>query len=156
MLNRVASAAGVAHSVVTGFGTRQVPPPTPGTAQAAADQAAYDVEAHVEMLDRLALDAEIVTSLTVLQGTSWAPPHVANDVNRAINDEIAAWVAAHPTRLIGSFTLPLQSRELTLEELHRCVTDLNMTWCSFRRPSAATTSARWSTATCGRRSPSSG
>lgn len=127
MLNRAASAAGAAHSVVTGFGTRQMPPPTPGTAQAAADQAAYDVEAHVEMLDRLALDAEIVTSLTVLQGTSWAPPHVANDLNRAINDEIAAWVATHPTRLIGSFTLPLQSRELTLAELHRCVTDLNMT-----------------------------
>jgi aminocarboxymuconate-semialdehyde decarboxylase len=125
MLERDAAEAGVPHSVVTGFGTRQLPPAPPGSAQESAERAGYDPAVHVEMLDRLGLDAEVVSSMTVMQGTSWASPSREAELNRKINDEIARWVSEQPTRMIGTFTLPLQSRDGSLEEMARCVGELN-------------------------------
>jgi hypothetical protein len=111
MRERTASAAGIAHSVVTGFGARSLPPAAPGTAQGMADLSSYDAAMHVEMLDGLQLDAEIVSSMTVRQGTARAASELAHDLNRRIDDEIALWVKMQPTRIIGSFTLPLQARD---------------------------------------------
>ncbi|MBV9196956.1 MAG: amidohydrolase family protein [Solirubrobacterales bacterium] len=126
MLERTASEAGAPHSVVTGFGARSLPPPVPGSAQARADRAGYDVELHIEMLDQLALDAEVLSSLTVMQGTGWASPEQAHDLNRRVNDAIATWASEHPTRIVGSFTLPLPSRERSIAELERCAGELEM------------------------------
>jgi aminocarboxymuconate-semialdehyde decarboxylase len=127
MVERTAWEAGVAHSVVTGFGARPLPPAEPGSAQERAERAGHDPEVHVAMLDELGLDAEVLSSMTVMQGTSWAAPEVEDELNRGINDEIARWTAEHPTRMVGSFTLPLQSRERSLRELRRCTDDLGMT-----------------------------
>lgn len=127
MLERTAAEAGISHSVVTGFGARPLPPAAPGSAQEMAERAGYDPAAHVDMLDRLGLDAELVSSMTVMQGTSWAPPEVEHELNVRINDEIARWVTRHPTRMVGSFTLPLQSHERSLRELARCTDELGMT-----------------------------
>jgi aminocarboxymuconate-semialdehyde decarboxylase len=91
-----------------------------------AERAGYDVERHVEMLDRLELDAEVLSSLTVIQGTAWAEPEPALDLNCRVNDPIASWVATYPTRIVGSFTLPLQSRDLREAELDRCTSELGM------------------------------
>jgi aminocarboxymuconate-semialdehyde decarboxylase len=126
MLESVAAAAGAPHSVVTGFGARQMPPAPPGSAQENAERAGFDPAVHIEMLDRLGLDAEVLSSMTVMQGTSWAGPSEERGLNRRINDEIARWVGEHPTRMIGSFTLPLKSRDRSLEEMDRCVTELGM------------------------------
>lgn len=46
VLESVAAAAGLAHSVVTGFGTRQMPPAPPGSAQENAERAGYDPAVH--------------------------------------------------------------------------------------------------------------
>lgn len=127
MLERTASDAGTAHSVVTGFGARTLPTAEPGTAQEMAERAGNDPALHIAMLDRLELDAEVLSSMTVMQGTSWALPELEDDLNRGINDEIARWVVEHPTRMVGSFTLPLQSGALSLRELDRCITELGMT-----------------------------
>jgi aminocarboxymuconate-semialdehyde decarboxylase len=126
MMERQAAAAGVPHSVVTAFGARKMPPAAPGSAQEMAERAGFDPAAHIEMLDRLGLDAEVVSSMTVMQGTSWAEPAVEDELNRGINDEIARWVSAHPTRMVASFTLPLQSHDASLRELERCTDDLGM------------------------------
>jgi aminocarboxymuconate-semialdehyde decarboxylase len=126
MMEREAAAAGVPHSVVTAFGARPLPPAPPGSAQEMAERAGFDPAAHIEMLDRLGLDAEVVSSMTVMQGTSWADPGVEDGINRRINDEIARWVSSHPTRIVGSFTLPVQSRDASLRELERCTGDLRM------------------------------
>jgi len=67
-----------------------------------------------------------VFSMTVAQGASWASAELEQELNAGVNDEIARWVAEHPTRLIGSFTLPLNSRENTEAELARCVDELGM------------------------------
>jgi aminocarboxymuconate-semialdehyde decarboxylase len=126
MGERSVTALSAAHSVITGFGTRPMPPAPPGSAQERALRAPYDPDMHVEMLDRLELDAEVVSSMSVVQGTGWASPEVADDLNRRINDETARWVSLHPSRIVGSFTLPLQSRAHSERELARCVEDLGM------------------------------
>jgi aminocarboxymuconate-semialdehyde decarboxylase len=127
MLERMAAELGAPHNVVTGFGSRSLPPAAPGTAQEMAQRAGYDPELHVETLDRLGIDAEVLLSMTVMQGTGWATPEVAGELNRRINHAIADWAAQHPQRIIGSFTLPLQSLDLSLGELERCTSGLGLT-----------------------------
>jgi aminocarboxymuconate-semialdehyde decarboxylase len=127
MLESTAAEAGVPRSVVTGFGARTLPPATPGSAQQMAELAGHDPAEHVAMLDRLGLDAEVVSSMTVMQGTAWAAPDVEDELNRGINDEIARWAGRHPSRMVASFTLPLQSRAHSERELRRCCDDLAMT-----------------------------
>ncbi|MBV9047551.1 MAG: amidohydrolase family protein [Solirubrobacterales bacterium] len=126
MLEPRAAAMGAAHNVVTGFGAKAMPSASPGSAQEMAERAGYDVELHVEMLNRLELDAEVLSSMTVMQGTAWATTAVAGELSQRINDAIVDWVARYPTRILGSFTLPLQSLDLSLNELERCTTDLGM------------------------------
>jgi aminocarboxymuconate-semialdehyde decarboxylase len=126
MLLRSAAEVCAPHNVITAFGARSMPPAEPGSAHERAQRAGYDIELHLEMLDRLGLDAEVLSSLTVMQGTSWAPPKVADDLNRRINDAIADWASQHPTRILASFTLPLQSLDLSLAELRRCTDDLGL------------------------------
>ncbi len=126
MMERQAAAAGVPHSVVTAFGARQMPPAAPGSAPEMAERAGFDPATHIEMLDRLGLDAEVVSNMTVMQGTSWAEPAVEDEINSRVNDEIARWVSEHPTRIVGSFTLPLQSHDASVRELERCTGELGM------------------------------
>jgi len=126
MIEPEALRQGVSHSVITGFGARALPPAAPGSAQEMAERAGHDPAEHIRMLDRLGLDAEVVSSITVMQGTGWAEPELADQLNRRINDEIARWVSEHPTRMIGSFTLPLQSETLSRRELQRCCDELSI------------------------------
>ncbi|MFZ0384151.1 MAG: amidohydrolase family protein [Solirubrobacteraceae bacterium] len=126
MLEPTALEAGVSHSVLTGFGARALPPAAPGSAQEMAERAGHDPAEHIRMLDRLGLDAEVVSSMTVMQGSGWAAPELDDQLNRRINDEIARWVSEHPSRMIGSFTLPLQSEVFSRNELQRCCDELSM------------------------------
>jgi aminocarboxymuconate-semialdehyde decarboxylase len=61
----------------------------------------------------------VVTSSTVLQGTSWAEPQTDLDLCRRCNDTTAGWVAKYPKRFVGSSTLPLQDVKLAIPELER-------------------------------------
>ena len=123
LLERLALETALPHSVVTGFGT-SYPPPAEGTAYARVMQASFEPEEHVAALDRLGIDAEVLSSNTVTQPLSWAPEKRAAELHRRINDEIARWVDAYPRRLIGSFTVPLQSRRAAEAEFLRCAGEL--------------------------------
>jgi aminocarboxymuconate-semialdehyde decarboxylase len=68
----------------------------------------------------------VVTSSTVLQGTSWADPRTDLELCRRCNDQVAEWVARYPTRFVGSFVLPLQDLERSLGEVERAVTKLKL------------------------------
>ena len=50
----------------------------------------------------------------------------AFDVSRLLNDHVASLCAAHPRRFIGLGTVPMQSPELAVRELERCVGDLKL------------------------------
>lgn len=51
----------------------------------------------------------------------WAKPHDALHTAQFLNDHIAQVVAQAPNRFVGLATLPMQSPELAIKELERCM-----------------------------------
>ncbi|HUB76708.1 MAG TPA: amidohydrolase family protein [Solirubrobacteraceae bacterium] len=114
-----------AHNVASGFGARPLAPP-PGSRFAEIHEKMLDPDLHVADLDRLGIDRSVISATLVLTSTSFAQPRHALDMNRRLNDTAARWVARHPDRLIGSFTLPLQDLDLALGELERASGELGL------------------------------
>ena len=50
----------------------------------------------------------------------------ALDLARRLNDHLAGVVTAHPRRFAGLGTIPMQSPDLAIRELERCVRDLGL------------------------------
>jgi len=111
-------------TVFTGFGANPVTEPRPG-AKALIDRM-FDAKTIIEDMDARGIDRSVVTSSTVLQGTSWADAEVDLSLCQRCNDQAAAWVTAHPTRMIGSMVLPLQDVDLALQELRRAHEQLGL------------------------------
>lgn len=55
-----------------------------------------------------------------------APPEVARQTAQAINDTMAAAVAAHPERFVALGTVPLQDTGMAIAELRRAVRELGL------------------------------
>jgi aminocarboxymuconate-semialdehyde decarboxylase len=56
----------------------------------------------------------------------WSKPEHGHDLARLLNDHIAGVVRDHPRRFVGLGTLPMQSPELAIRELERCVGELGL------------------------------
>lgn len=111
-------------TVFTGFGANPVTEPRPG-AKALIDRM-FDAKTIIEDMDVRGIDRSVVTSSTVLQGTSWAEAQLDLSLCQRCNDQAAAWVAAHPTRMVGSMVLPLQDVGMALQELRRAHEQLGL------------------------------
>ena len=111
-------------TVFTGFGATPAAAPRPGAQQLMGRM--FDAKAEIEDMDARGIDMSVVSSSTVLQGTSWAEPQTDLELCRRCNDQAAAWVAQHPKRFVGSFVLPLQEPKLALGELQRAVKTLGL------------------------------
>jgi aminocarboxymuconate-semialdehyde decarboxylase len=116
-------------TVFTGFGATPAAAPRPGAQQLMGRM--FDPKAEIEDMDARGIDMSVVSSSTVLQGTSWADAQTDLDLCRRCNDQAAEWVAQHPKRFVGSFVLPLQNPELALGELDRAVNTLGLTVGNF-------------------------
>jgi aminocarboxymuconate-semialdehyde decarboxylase len=119
MLEREVFDASTNKTVFTGFGATPAKAPRPG-AQALMERM-FDPLAEIADMDARGIDMAVVTSSTVLQGTSWADAATDLRLCQLCNDQAAAWVSAHPTRFIGSFVLPMQDKSLALAELDRAL-----------------------------------
>lgn len=104
-------------TVFSGFGANPVDEPRPGARELLARM--MRPEAEVEDMDARGIDMSVITSSTVLQGTSWADPAADLELCRRCNDTTADWVARFPKRFVGSATLPLQDVGLALKELEK-------------------------------------
>jgi aminocarboxymuconate-semialdehyde decarboxylase len=113
------------HNVMTGWGSRPAAP-EPGSVMEDVFRKMLDPGLHLEDMDRLGIDLEVLSSSTVIQGTAWAQPADALELDRRVNDAIAEWARRHPDRITGAFTMPLQDLEIALGELERCVDELGM------------------------------
>jgi len=111
-------------TVFTGFGATPATAPRPGAQQLMGRM--FDPKAEIEDMDARGIDMSVVSSSTVLQGTSWADPTTDLELCRRCNDQAAAWVAQYPKRFVGSCVLPLQDTRLALGELERAVKTLGL------------------------------
>ena len=117
MLDAEVFKAATNKTVFTGFGAAPAAAPRPGTEGLLARM--MSPEAQIEDMDARGADMSVITSSTVLQGTSWADPQTDLALCRRCNDTVADWVARYPRRFIGSATLPLQDVGLALQELKK-------------------------------------
>lgn len=111
-------------TVFTGFGATPATAPRPGAQTLMARM--FDPLLEIEDMNARGIDISVVSSSTVLQGTSWADPSTDLALCRRCNDQAADWVARHPTRFVGSMVLPLQDVALATTELERAVTILGL------------------------------
>lgn len=125
MLEKEVLARARVKTVLTGFGTRQ-PPIVSGPQRTAMFEKMLDPARQIEDMDRLGIDVNVISSATVIQGTSWADPATELDLTRHINDRAAEWCAAYPQRYVGSFVLPLQDIDLSMREFDRAVNELKL------------------------------
>jgi len=85
-----------------------------------------DADARIEAMDAMGVDVQVLSASLVHQCTYEAEPQAALALDQASNDRIAAMVGAHPKRLRGLGSVPLQSPDLAVRELTRCMADLGM------------------------------
>ncbi len=76
-------------------------------------------------MDRLGIDVQAL-SPSPGQYFYFAEAEVGRAAAQAVNDGMAAAVAAHPDRLVGMGTVPLQNVEMAVAEMQRCVRDLDL------------------------------
>ena len=111
-------------TVFTGFGANPVTEPRPG-AQALL-QRMFQPHTILEDMDARGIDMSVVTSSTVLQGTSWADTELDLSLCQCCNDQAAAWQAQYPNRFVGSMVLPLQDVNKAMQELKRAHESLGL------------------------------
>jgi aminocarboxymuconate-semialdehyde decarboxylase len=85
----------------------------------------WSVEARLNECDAAGVGVQVLSTVPVMF-SYWAQPSSALELARHLNDHIAGLVAAHPTRFAGLGTIPMQSPDLAIDELERCVRDLRL------------------------------
>jgi aminocarboxymuconate-semialdehyde decarboxylase len=100
------------------------PAPRPGAQQLLGR--IFDPETVLEDMDILGINMSVVTSSTVLQGTSWADANSDLRLCQLSNEQSAQWQSKYPKRFIGSIVLPLQDCALAITELRRAHATLGL------------------------------
>lgn len=80
----------------------------------------HDPEAKLESMDRKGLDISVISPAPPMF-YYWAEPELALSMARLVNDGVADMVAAHPARLRGMASVPMQHPDAAVEELERVV-----------------------------------
>ncbi len=77
----------------------------------------------LQAMDNTGIDVQVL-SYTASSRLSLVPAAEQISLTREINDQLAAAIAAHPTRFVGLATLPMAAPETAAAELERCVKTL--------------------------------
>lgn len=83
----------------------------------------WDPKQRVVECDAHGVQVQVLSTVPVLF-SYWAKPEHGLEVARFLNDHLASAVAAAPKRFVGLGTVPLQSTDLAVKELERCVRTL--------------------------------
>lgn len=92
---------------------------------AAIGRTLNSIDQRLSDMDLLGIDVQAI-SPSPGQYFYFADPDVGREAARTVNDGIASAVAQHPDRLVGMGTVPLQDVGMAVEEMHRCVRELDL------------------------------
>ena len=96
-----------------------------GTLFRAVEDNLWSVERRLRDCDAVGVDVHVLSTVPVMF-SYWARAEDALALSEELNDHVARCVAAHPTRLVGLGTLPMQSPRLAIQELRRCKFELGL------------------------------
>jgi predicted TIM-barrel fold metal-dependent hydrolase len=89
-----------------------------------------DVPLRIALMDEAGLAAQVLCTPSPPLDEKF-DEREAQALSRAVNDEMAKVVLAHPGRFIGTATLALTDPVWAAEELRRCVTELGLRGCQL-------------------------
>lgn len=85
----------------------------------------WSPEVRMHECDQHGVHVQVLSTVPVMFNY-WAKPEHTLDLSRYLNDHIAGVVKKYPKRFIGLGTLPMQSPKLAIQELERCVKELEL------------------------------
>jgi len=85
----------------------------------------WSAERRMQECNHQHVDVQVLSTVPVMFGY-WAKPEHTWDLSKMLNEHIAGIVKDYPDRFIGLGTLPMQSPDLAIKELERCVKDLGL------------------------------
>lgn len=85
----------------------------------------WDPEVRIKECDSNHIGIQVLSTIPVMF-SYWTKPEHGLDLSQFLNDHIASIVRAYPNRFLGLGTLPMQSPQLAIQELRRCILDLGL------------------------------
>ncbi len=85
----------------------------------------WDAQARIKDCNHHQVDVQVLSTIPVLF-SYWAKDNDALKVSRFLNDHIAGIVHDYPDRFAGLGTIPMQSPDMAIKEMERCVNDLGL------------------------------
>lgn len=80
----------------------------------------WDPQTRMRECDHHRVDVQVLSTIPVMF-SYWAKAQDALDLSMFLNDHLAGIIEKYPKRFIGLGTIPLQSPELAIKELERCM-----------------------------------
>jgi aminocarboxymuconate-semialdehyde decarboxylase len=88
-------------------------------------ESAFDVDHRIQDYARFGVGVQVVSTVPVMF-SYWAKGHQALELHTHLNDSMAAVCEARPRHYAGIGTVPLQSPDLAIREMERCIGELGL------------------------------